>query len=92
MLQRVIIEAINPQGVFHERTLVCSDLRGVNFSEFFREVLERVGLDTVFFVVNATFETNTTSRSCIVGHYIVENGMLLPISANAFRTLWEVRA
>ncbi|AXH74233.1 MAG: hypothetical protein [Microviridae sp.] len=92
MLNKVTIEAINPQGVLLKRSFICSDLKGANFSGFFREILEEIGLDTAFFVVNATFETNTMSRACVIGHYIVENGMLVPVSANAFRTLWEVRA
>lgn len=92
MIQQIQIEAINPRGVLHKRSLVTSDLQGANFSEFFREVMEHIGLDTAFFVVNATFETNTVSRSCVIGHYVVENGMLIPISANAFRTMWEIGA
>lgn len=92
MIQQIQIEALNPRGLLHRCSYVASDLKGANFSEFFREVISHIGLDTDFFVVNATFETNTASRSCVIGHYIVENGMLIPISANAFRTLWEVGA
>lgn len=92
MIQQIQIEAINPRGVLHKRSCAASDLQGASLSGFFREIMEHVGLDTAFFVVNATFETNTGSRSCIVGHYVVENGMLIPISANAFRTMWEVGA
>lgn len=90
MLNKVTIEAIAPQGALLKRSLVCNDLKGADFSGFFRDLMADIGLDSAFFVVNATFETNTSSMGCIVGHYIVDNGMLIPVSANVFRTLWTV--
>lgn len=90
MLQRVIVEAIGRQGLLLKREYVDAlDIRDIHFSHFFREILENVGLDSTYFVVNVVFVSGKRERACVFGHYIVSNAMLIPISANGYRTLWE---
>lgn len=90
MINTVEIEALGRQGVLMKKTHEnVYETRGLNLSQFFREMLENVGLDTVYFVVNITFYGNTKQRSAIIGHYVIENGMLIPINANVFRVMWE---
>ncbi|AXH78001.1 MAG: hypothetical protein [Microviridae sp.] len=90
MIRSLRLEAISRGGILHSREVESSCVRDLGTQQFILELMEKIGLDAVPVVVNCILTTyDCKKHSTIVGHFWIENGFLMPISAHTFRTLWE---
>lgn len=93
MLNRIKFFCVDESGspLYHhvvEQALSLS----LETSLYLGEVLDKVGLDSVFFTVMVEVVTNTRSRSSVVGHYIFGNGIITPVDVGCMRLSREVHS
>lgn len=93
MLNQIKFFCIDERGLSLYHHVVEQALSlSLETSLYLREVLDKVGLDSVFFTVMVEVVTNTRTRSSVVGHYIFGSGIITPVDVGCVRLSREVHS
>lgn len=82
---------LNNGGFFYERVYSEKQDLSLLAVDYLSYLAESIALDSVLVTVMVEVKTNTRSRACCFGHFVVQGGLSYPTTPDFARVLREVQ-